>query len=239
MPMLTNAWKANQTATPDATSMPNMSSATAAALIARKTMMPSSADDHRAADEAELLPRDREDEVGLHRGDEVAAGERAVEQALAEQRRRSRPRSSPAARCSPRRPGPAPGAGTRSAGSAGSPFSRCSLADRVDGRGRADQQAEHPVQPDAGHARSCAASVKTRTSMTPRAGSRSTRTISGAAARTARPASRRPAGRPRLRRLDARGGTGSRRCPGSARAWRTPTARPGTRRAARSRPSPR
>ena len=42
MPMLMNAWTPNQTATPDATSMPNMSSATAAALIARKMMMPSS-----------------------------------------------------------------------------------------------------------------------------------------------------------------------------------------------------
>src|SRR5215467_6944633 len=37
MPMLTNDWKPNQTATPDATSMPNMSSATAAILMARKT----------------------------------------------------------------------------------------------------------------------------------------------------------------------------------------------------------
>ena len=35
------------------------------------------------ADEAELLPRDREDEVGLLLGHELALGLRAVEQALA------------------------------------------------------------------------------------------------------------------------------------------------------------
>ena len=42
-------------------------------------------DDDGGADEAEFLARDGEDEVGLDRGDEVAAGERAVEQALAVQ----------------------------------------------------------------------------------------------------------------------------------------------------------
>ena len=41
MPTLTNVWKMNQIATPDATSMPNMSSAIWAARIARNTTMPS------------------------------------------------------------------------------------------------------------------------------------------------------------------------------------------------------
>ena len=41
MPTLTNDWNMNQMATPDATSMPNMSSVTAAIRIARKITTPS------------------------------------------------------------------------------------------------------------------------------------------------------------------------------------------------------
>ena len=84
MPMFTNDWNANHMAMPDATSMPNRSSA--------RVGDPQRADDHDAeqeddrdgADEAEFLAGHGEDEVGLLGRDEVARHQLAVEQALAE-----------------------------------------------------------------------------------------------------------------------------------------------------------
>ena len=57
MPMFTKAWTANQIAIPDATSMPNWSSARAAIRSARSSTSASSAMIARRSDEAELLAR--------------------------------------------------------------------------------------------------------------------------------------------------------------------------------------
>ena len=83
MPMLMNDWTPNQIAMPDATSMPNWSSALAAIRSARNSSSASSPMMTSSADEADLLAGDREDEVGVLLGHEVAGDELTVEQALA------------------------------------------------------------------------------------------------------------------------------------------------------------
>ena len=145
------------------------------------------------ADEAELLARDGEDEVGLDRGDEVAAGERAVEQALAVQ-----------AAGADRDLGleaVVAGAGqvlggVQERGQPGQlvPLEQVHLGDHVDGAGYPREQAEDPVQPDAGDDND-AGQGEDEDEHDAEGGSRSTRTMSGAAARAARPASRSADGR--------------------------------------------
>ena len=85
IPMFSKAWKANQATTPVATSRPNRSDGAERRSAGPPEHHPEQQEISRGADEAELLPRDREDEVGLLLGDEAALGLRAVEQALAGQ----------------------------------------------------------------------------------------------------------------------------------------------------------
>ena len=83
--MFWKAWKPNQQTIPAPASRPNMSSAGAAMRTARHSSTRNSAMMRRRPDQAELLARDREDEVGVLLGHEARLRLRAVEQALPEQ----------------------------------------------------------------------------------------------------------------------------------------------------------
>ena len=85
MPMFWKAWKPNQQAMPAAATRPNTSS-----VCARDRQRPpdhhaEQRDQHAGADQAELLARDGEDEVGVLLGHEARAGLGAVEEPLAEE----------------------------------------------------------------------------------------------------------------------------------------------------------
>ena len=183
------------------------------------------------ADEAELLPRHGEDEVGLLLGDELALGLRAVEQPLARPCRRSRWRSGPGRCCSRCPAGRPPGRRTPRTGPSGTgastPAARCATPRRSDADQRAARAASAPASPD--------------TARTPRTMTRDD--DRGAEVglqhdqpdRHGRNGQREPRRRgravgprrPRARRASSPG----RR---TARPWRTPTAAPRSRRAARS-----
>ena len=79
--MFSKACTPSQTATPRETSRPKVS-ARRATTAPRTTMKPMSSTRPSGSDEAELLPRHREDEVGLLEGDEAALGLAPGEEAL-------------------------------------------------------------------------------------------------------------------------------------------------------------
>lgn len=81
IPMFSKAWKANQAMIPAATIVPYSSLVSRAIRQARHRTTPSSTRIRPAAEEAEFLARDGEDEVGLLLGDELAGGLGAVEEA--------------------------------------------------------------------------------------------------------------------------------------------------------------
>ena len=83
--MFWKAWKPNQQAMPAAQTRPKTSSARRAMTRARQITTPSSAMSTPGTEQAQLLPRDREDEVGLLLGHEAGPGLGAVEEPLAEQ----------------------------------------------------------------------------------------------------------------------------------------------------------
>ena len=83
--MFWKAWKPNQQAMPAAATRPKTSSAWRAMTRARQMTRRQQRDQQAGAHEAELLPRHREDEVGLLLGHEAGARLGAVEQALPEQ----------------------------------------------------------------------------------------------------------------------------------------------------------
>ena len=83
MPMFSNIWNASIASTPTHTSTPKKSRASRAVRHVRHITIANSAEQHDRADEAELLPHRREDEVGVLLGHEAALGLRAVLETLA------------------------------------------------------------------------------------------------------------------------------------------------------------
>ena len=83
--MFWKAWKPNQQAMPAAASRPKTSSVRAAIASARQIDDAEQRDQHAGAEQAELLARDGEDEVGVLLGHEAGPGLRAVEEPLAEE----------------------------------------------------------------------------------------------------------------------------------------------------------
>ena len=79
--MFSKDWKANQAMIPAATTVPYSSVRLAGDAAGAPQDDAEQHDDQARADEAELLARDGEDEVGLLLGDELAGGLGAVEEA--------------------------------------------------------------------------------------------------------------------------------------------------------------
>ena len=82
IPTFSNTWNTNIDRTPTQISVPSGSRASWAVRQIRQAMIDSRAEQRAGADEAELLPHRREDEVGVLLGHDVEPGLGALEQAV-------------------------------------------------------------------------------------------------------------------------------------------------------------